>query len=583
VVSIAIGLSMAAAWSGIGRLRRSGKDVSVSALDAWFAPLALGSSWRGPAIGLVIVPFVAHAFGASVATFDWEFMLQKLSALGVWLAVFAFVHAIVRPRTWGAARWIVPAVLLGMFAAEQVALARMPGWVSDARLNPEFVLDGYAAVDPSFRIARDVIGSGASQEAAPFYAYLRANSTLQDVPIHPVTIDFVPTGTRAPAPLPNIFLFIVDSLRPDYLSPYNGAVSFTPAVRAFADDSFVFTRAFSRYGGTGLSVPSIWAGAMLIHKQYVTPFAATNALEKLVIANGYRRFITEDHIADALFTSNVADPANLENHVPLDHGVPEMLHTFCRTMGELTTDLKQAPADGRPLFAMTRPLELHIGNIATATVPAGESYPGFYGPYAARVKRIDACFGQFIETLEELHLYDNSIVILTADHGDSLGEGQRWGHGFTVFPEVMRIPMVVHVPPSMRSRVSTDLARVAFSIDITPTLYALLGESPTAPAGHEDLVGTSLLTTSSDELTSRRRGSYLVASSYGAVYGLLTHNGRRLYIADGIEGREYAFDLSPGAGDRRIGVTDAERDAARNTIRRQVGELASWYHFTPAP
>jgi hypothetical protein len=41
--------------------------------------------------------------------------------------------------------------------------------------------------------------------------------------------------------------------------------------------------------------------------------------------------------------------------------------------------------------------------------------------------------------------------------------------------------------------------------------------------------------------------------------------------------------LSPGAGDRRIGVTDAERDAARLTIRRQIGDLADWYHFTPAP
>jgi membrane-anchored protein YejM (alkaline phosphatase superfamily) len=260
-----------------------------------------------------------------------------------------------------------------------------------------------------------------------------------------------------------------------------------------------------------------------------------------------------------------------------------MLHTFCRTMGELTENLRKTPKDGRPIFAMTRPLELHIGNIATATVPAGESYPGFYGPYAARVKRIDACFGEFIGALKELHLYDNSIVVLTADHGDSLGEGQRWGHGFTVFPEVMRIPLIIHVPPALRTRVTADLARVSFSIDITPTLYALAGEMPSPPRERDQLKGEPLLVPPSVDLARRRRGEYLVASSYGAVYGLLSHNGRRLYIADGIEGREYAFDLSPGAGDRRIGVTDAERDAARLTIRRQIGDLADWYHFTPAP
>jgi hypothetical protein len=592
LVSVAMGLAVAAAWSGIGRQRRAGRAGTASALDVWLAPVVTGRIRTVSAVGLLAVPIAAHLVVARVATFDWEFMLQKLGALCAWLAAFAFVHAMVRERNPSRMQWIAPVVLLGLFSAEQLALPSVPSWTHDARLNPELVLDGYAAVDPSFRIARDFLRPSAGEGAAPFYAYLRANSTLQNVPIAPVAVDFVPAAAHAVDSPPNIFLFIIDSLRPDYLSPYNSAVSFTPSVREFANDSFVFSRVFSRYGGTGLSVPSIWAGAMLIHKQYVTPFASTNALEKLVNANGYRRLVTEDHISDALFSANPENPGNLENRgnlenpgksIGLDHNVPEMLHTFCRTMGELTENLRKTPKDGRPIFAMTRPLELHIGNIATATVPAGESYPGFYGPYAARVKRIDACFGEFIGALKELHLYDNSIVVLTADHGDSLGEGQRWGHGFTVFPEVMRIPLVIHVPPALRPRVTADLARVSFSIDITPTLYALAGEMPSPPRERDELKGEPLLVPPSVDLARRRRGEYLVASSYGAVYGLLSHNGRRLYIADGIEGREYAFDLSPGAGDRRIGVTDAERDAARLTIRRQIGDLADWYHFTPAP
>ena len=105
---------------------------------------------------------------------------------------------------------------------------------------------------------------------------------------------------------------------------------------------------------------------------------------------------------------------------------------------------------------MTRPLDLHIGNIASAKVPPGESYPGFHGPYAARVRQIDACFGELVDTLKRLHLYDNSIIVLTSDHGDSLGEGQRWGHGFTAFPEVLRIPLIIHLPPALRR---TDVGR----------------------------------------------------------------------------------------------------------------------------
>jgi arylsulfatase A-like enzyme len=378
--------------------------------------------------------------------------------------------------------------------------------------------------------------------------------------------------------VPNVFLLIIDSLRPDYVSPYNAAVSFTPAIGAFAGDSFVFRRAFSRYAGTGLSVPAIWAGSMLIHKQYVTPFAPTNALEKLVAAKGYRRLITEDHITEELFSPS-------PDTIGLDHGVPEMLHTFCRTTGEIGRHL-EARRDAQPLFVMTRPLDLHIGNIASAKVPPGESYPGFHGPYAARVRQIDACFGELVETLKRLRLYDNSIIVITSDHGDSLGEGQRWGHGFTAFPEVLRIPLVIHLPPALRPRVSADLARVSFSTDITPTLYALLGEHIPAEGtrGTRGLLrGSPLFVDPSTDLSWRRRESYLVASSYGPVFGLLGRNGRRLYLADGVESREYAYELGPDGTDVRVAITDGERQASRRGIREQIGEIAAWHRFTPEP
>jgi hypothetical protein len=185
-----------------------------------------------------------------------------------------------------------------------------------------------------------------------------------------------------------------------------------------------------------------------------------------------------------------------------------------------------------------------------------------------------------------MHLYENSIIVLTADHGDSLGEGQRWGHGFTAFPEVLRVPLIIHVPAALRVRMSADLARVSFSTDITPTLYALLGESPsvTATRGIRDLlVGSPLMFDPSADLSWRRRESYLVASSYGPVFGLLGRNGGRLYLADGVESREYAYDLKPDGTDVRVGITDAERDAGRRAIRQQIGELAAWYRTTPGP
>ena len=67
------------------------------------------------------------------------------------------------------------------------------------------------------------------------------------------------------------------------------------------------------------------------------------------------------------------------------------------------------------------------------------------------------------------------------------------------------------------------------------------------------------------------------------MFGLLGRNGRRLYLADGVESREYAYELGPDGTDVRVGITDAERQASRHAIREQIGEIAAWYRFTPEP
>ena len=117
---------------------------------------------------------------------------------------------------------------------------------------------------------------------------------------NPVDVKLVDAFQPKTTP-PHVFLFIIDSLRRDYLSPYNPAVTFTPAIEAFADESTVFERAFTRYGATGLSVPAISTGGMLLHKQYVQPFAPMNSLEKLLDASGYRRLLSDDHLVKGLF------------------------------------------------------------------------------------------------------------------------------------------------------------------------------------------------------------------------------------------------------------------------------------------
>src|SRR5207249_7034601 len=177
---------------------------------------------------------------------------------------------------------------------------------------------------------------------------------------------------------------------------------------------FAFQNAFSRYGGTFLAVPSIWAGGLVIHRTAMPSFERTNALEKLFDVDDYRWYMSVDtHIGPLL--------SPRPDLVELDRGRNVMQFDLCRTLGELTEKLA-GRTETRPIFAFNLPQNLHISQRQHAPVPAGEHYEGFFEPYAAEVHRLDKCFGEFVSYLKRTRLFDDSVIILTTDHGDSLGD-----------------------------------------------------------------------------------------------------------------------------------------------------------------
>lgn len=151
-------------------------------------------------------------------------------------------------------------------------------------------------------------------------------------------------------------------------------------------------------------------------------------------------------------------------------------------------------------------------------------------------------------------------------------------YAYTVFPEVMRVPLIVHVPEELRSGFTVDTDTVAFTTDITPTLYKLLGHQP---IDHEPLFGMTLIGPDAGALAKRRQRSYLVASSYGPVYGLLGGNGEALYIIDGVNTAEHHYDLQRGYNGEATIVHEAERANAARAIRDQVEEIATFYNVEP--
>lgn len=589
LASAGLGVAVSAVWSDVAVLRSAqpgsplnpkppASSPQLDALALFSAPVAGRRSRLAAAGVLVVLPAIAYGLTNAVFHFDWNFLLQKLGVLMVWLTTFAAAYAVLRTdageRRSRRLLAAVPIVALGLYHGLAWFETRtFAAAAAGSRLSPQVVLDRYASVDPSFRLIRDA-QTTRSAETAEYYAYLRSHTLVSPRLVQPIDTDFVRPLGPAPAGTPHMFMFVVDSMRRDYLSPYNPSVTFTPEVAKLAADSFVFERAFTRYAGTALAVPSIWQGGMMIHMLEQQAFGRRDTLLKLLDANHYVRMMDLDHVVNELVPT---DP----NLVLLDRGKTTMQFDLCTTIGELEGRLASADTS-RPVFFYSLPQNVHISIASHRTVPDGESYPGFFAPVASSLRRVDACLGGFVDFLKRTRLYDDSVIVLTSDHGDSLGEDGRWGHAYSIFPEVMRIPLIVHLPPWMSSRVAVDLSAVGFSSDLTPSLYALLGYTP---ADLGPLFGRPLFVAPDADASWRRRDPFFLASSYGAVYAMLHQNGRRMYVVDAVDGRDYAFDMGATSGvvGSRLEVTPAMVATNHQLIRERLDALAAMYHYHPQP
>ncbi len=528
--------------------------------------------WRG-AITTVALAALAIFLAVASSKNDWNHLFQKLTAFLIWIATFRVFYAMSRWRmTTSPARTGRLLILaLTILPVERMLDASERSLWSSTGSAESFsrFLDSYAGFDPSFKLVHDSMSTVVVD--ASFYQFLARNTNLpRSTRVEPVEIKLadhvVDPLTEAP---PNIFIFVIDSLRRDYLSPYNARVEFTPNIEKFAAESVVMRNAFTRYGGTGLSEPSLWLGGAMIHKQYVTPFAPMNSLQKLIEAHDYQAFVSRDSILQTVVTPW---PKLKE----LDLKAETMELDFCSSLNELTSNLGAAQTG--PIFAYTQPQNIHISVISRQgqkSIDNGE-YRNFYAPYASRLHRIDGCFGQFIQTLKTRGLYENSFIVLTADHGDSLGEQGRWGHAYTIFPEIMRVPLILHLPKQWQ-KYQSDPDALAFNSDVAPSLYYMLGHRPIQ---NNELLGKPLFTEHREELNGYKHESYLISSSYAAVYGILSDEGRFLYTADAVNLKDSWFDLSETEPAARS-VTTSMRMTYEKMIREKIELISRQYKFTP--
>jgi arylsulfatase A-like enzyme len=92
--------------------------------------------------------------------------------------------------------------------------------------------------------------------------------------------------------------------------------------------------------------------------------------------------------------------------------------------------------------------------------------------YDEKIQRADAWVKQFLDEVEALSLTDKTIIVVTSDHGTEVYEHQRFDHGFTLYQELLHVPLFIALPKQTQSQRIDD--RVS-SIDLMPTMLDLLG------------------------------------------------------------------------------------------------------------
>ena len=93
--------------------------------------------------------------------------------------------------------------------------------------------------------------------------------------------------------------------------------------------------------------------------------------------------------------------------------------------------------------------------------------------YDGEITYWDTYFGQMITFLEEKHLLDNALMLVTADHGESLGEHGKWTHGSSLYEEVLRVPLLMRYSGVIPAGVVVESP--AQNFDLTPTILDWAG------------------------------------------------------------------------------------------------------------
>lgn len=364
----------------------------------------------------------------------------------------------------------------------------------------------------------------------------------------------------------NLVLIVVDALRPDHMGIYGYQRDTTPNIAYLtrSRQGYAVNNVRASCGDSSCGLLSL-ASSKFLHQFSNRPFT----LQQVLRQQGYRveMILGGDH-------TNFYGLKELYGEVDSYFDGSMAGHGYYANDDQLVIDhTKHLPTwDGKPVMMQFHLMSSHIlgkrhgrfakyspsTNYALPERRANRTREEFVNFYDNGVMQADAVIHDLLAILENKGYLKNALVVITADHGEALGEHGLYAHANSVREEALRIPLIF-ISYGYQSNIRPE-ARIAMSqVDIAPTVLADFGFS--IPE-----------TWSGISMQSSRRNSYSYFQE-GQAAGLVDHRDPQnlwKYWFDAKNGSEYAFDLTRDPKESNNLINQAPSHLRRDWRLQQV-------------
>lgn len=495
----------------IARSERWGPRLAVAGLAALGASatavgVSTGRHLAGASgVAFAIVVGLSGAVGA-VALSPWLARLARAISVGRRLALWVglagalavgleVANVVVLPRLYPAFHAALALLALGGFAClvslataplgPSRPLARTPSAIFRSRLGRALtallVFAIAAAITPiaAARLSRADNVRLVFHERAPVLAYAVELGALLSPPEplgEPGLLPPASSGGKVDWKGRDFLLITVDALRADHVGAYGYERPTTPHIDRLAEEGVVFERAYTATPHTSYAVTSLMTG------KYVRPLLLMGLGEDSETwADHLRRY---DYRTAAFYPPAVffIDGAKFDGFASRKLGFEYAKVQFSSAKeraGEVAAYLDEHGTEERPRF-----LWVHLFEPHEPYDPEAEPFGARdVDRYDAEIAEADRGVGEIVETVRASR--PETVVIVTADHGEEFGDHGGRYHGTTVYEEQVRVPLVVSAPGLAPRRVEEPVQLV----DLLPTVLSGLAIPRPARVRGADLSG----------------------------------------------------------------------------------------------